>query len=83
MFAGPNTYKAAQKTVTPDIINLILAKGLKDLEPRPIHHGYNTKVIAGLLNVCPSVVRSFLHSQLPLGRTQDLKEQMLQMGIPV
>jgi len=81
--AFEEAYTAAQKTVTPDIINLILAKGLNDLEPRLIRHGYNTKVIAGLLNVRPGVVRSFLHGQLPPGRTQDMKEQMLQLGIPV
>ena len=39
-----------------------LSKGLNDLEPRLIRHGYNTKVIAGLLNVRPGVIRSFIHS---------------------
>lgn len=81
--AFEEAYRAGQKTVTPEVIRMILAKGLDDLEPRLIRHGYNAKVIANLLNVRPGVVRSFLHGQLPPGRTQDLKEQMLQMGIPV
>ncbi len=81
--AFEETYKAGQKTVTPEVIEMVLAQGLDDLEPRLIRHGYNAKVIAKLLNVRPTVVRSFLHGQLPPGRTQDLKQQMLQMGIPV
>jgi hypothetical protein len=28
-------------------------------------------------------VRSFLYGQLPPGRTQDLREQMLKIGIPL
>lgn len=46
--AFEEAYRAGQKTVTPDVIRMILAKGLDDLEPRLIRHGYNAKVIANL-----------------------------------
>ncbi|NET38363.1 MAG: AAA family ATPase [Cyanothece sp. SIO1E1] len=81
--AFEESYKAAQKVVTPEIVEMILSKGLDDLEPTLIRHGYNSKVIAHLLNVRPAEVRSFLHGQLPPGRTQDLRDQMLKIGIPV
>jgi hypothetical protein len=81
--AFEEAYKVGQKPVTPAIIEIVLAVGLNDLEPRLIRYGYNTKVLASLLNVRTAEVRSFLHSQLPPGRTQDLRDQMLKIGIPL
>jgi hypothetical protein len=65
------------------VIETVLAIGLDDLEPHLTRNGYNTKVLAELLNVRPVYVRSFLHGQLPPGRTQDLRDKMLKAGIPV
>jgi hypothetical protein len=41
------------------------------------------KVLAELLNVRISEINSFLRSQLPPGRTEDLRDQMLKIGIPL
>jgi hypothetical protein len=57
--------------VTPEVVENLLAQGLNDLEPRLTRHGYNVKVLAELLNVRAAEARSFLHDQLPHGRTQD------------
>ena len=76
-------YRIGQKPVTTEVVELVLAQGLDDLEPRLIRNGYNAKVLAHLLNLRPTEVRSFLHGQLSTGRTQDLREQMLKLGIPV
>ena len=76
-------YRVGLKPATPDIIKTVLAAGLNDLEPRLIRQGYDAKVLANLLNVRTAEVRSFLYGQLPPGRTQDLKDQMLKIGIPV
>ena len=76
-------YRVGQKPVTPEIINSVLVKGLDDLEPRLIRYGYHTKALATLINVRPSEIRSFLHSQLPPGRTQKAKEQLLEAGVPL
>jgi len=81
--AFEEAYKAGTKPITADIIETILAVGLNDLEPRLIRHGYNTKVLANLLNVRTAEVSSFLHGQLPPGRTQDLRDEMLKIGIPL
>ena len=72
-----------QKPVTTDILKTTLAHGLDDLEPHLVRHGYNVKVLAELLNVRSAEVRSFLHGQLPPGRTSELREQMLKIGIPL
>lgn len=76
-------YKAGQEPIGADIIQTVLATGLNDLEPHLSRHGYNAKVLAELLNVRTAEVRSFLHGQLPTGRSQNLKDQMRKMGIPV
>jgi len=81
--AFEEAYKIGQKPLTSDVIELVLAQGLNDLEPRLIRQGYNDKVLAALLNVRTTEVRSFLHGQLPPGRAQDLRDQMLRFGIPL
>lgn len=81
--AFEEAYKIGTKPVTPEIIETVLAGGLNDLEPHLIRHGYNTKVLANLLNVRTAEVRSFLQGQLPPSRTQDLRDQMLKIGIPL
>jgi type II secretory pathway predicted ATPase ExeA len=81
--AFEEAYSIGSKPITAEVIETVLAVGLDDLEPHLTRNGYNAKVLAELLNVRPAEVRSFLHGQLPPGRTQDLREKMLKVGIPV
>ena len=76
-------YRLGQKPITSEIIETVLAVGLDDLEPKLIRHGYNAKALAELLNVRTTEIRSFLQGQLPAGRTQDMRDQMLKIGIPL
>jgi type II secretory pathway predicted ATPase ExeA len=78
-----DAYQAATKPVTLELAEAVLAVGLNDLEPRLIRHGYSAKVLAELLNIRISEVNSFFHAQLPPSRTQDLRDQMLKVGIPL
>ncbi|MUH00346.1 AAA family ATPase [Scytonema sp. UIC 10036] len=75
-------YKVGTKPITTGVIEEILSLSINDLEPRLIRYGYNAKGLANLLNIKTTEVNSFLHGQLPPGRTQDLRDQMLKMGIP-
>jgi type II secretory pathway predicted ATPase ExeA len=81
--AMTEAYRVGVKPITSEFMETVLAIGLDDLEPRLIRHGYNAKSLAELLNVKTNEVRSFLHGQLPPGRTQDLRDQMLKIGIPM
>ena len=81
--AFEEAYSIGTKPVTAEVIETVLAVGLDDLEPHLTRNGYNAKVLAELLNVRPAEVRSFLHGQLPPGRTQDLRVKMLKVGIPI
>jgi type II secretory pathway predicted ATPase ExeA len=81
--AFEEAHQVGVKPVTSEVIEAVLSQGLNDLEPRLVRHGYNAKVLARLLNARPAEVRSFLHGRLPPGRTQELRDQMLGMGILV
>ena len=76
-------YQVGQKPITTEFMETVLAIGFDDLEPNLIRHGYNTKSIARLLNVRPAEVRSFLHGQLPPEKTQDMRDLILKIGIPL
>ena len=76
-------YRAGQKPITPEVINMALVNDLDDLEPRLTRHGYNVKALSEMLNVRPREIRSFLHGQLPPSRTQELQQEMLAVGIPL
>ncbi len=76
-------FNIGQKPVTVDIINRVLTRTLNDPEPHLMRHGYNVKSLAQLVNVKPAEIRSFLHHQLPPGRMQELKEELLLAGIPL
>lgn len=76
-------YQVGQKSITAEFMKTVLAIGFDALEPNLIRHGYNVKSIAQLLNVRPAEVRSFLHNQLPPEKTQDMRDQILKIGIPL
>jgi type II secretory pathway predicted ATPase ExeA len=76
-------YRVGQKPVTPNLVQSVLAKGLDDLEPTLIRHGYNTKILAEILNIKPAEVRAFLRGQLQQNRIQDLQAELRVAGLPV
>ena len=48
-----------------------------------MRYGYNVRVLSEFLNIRQAEVRSFLHGQLPPGRTEELHHQLLAAGIPL
>jgi hypothetical protein len=76
-------YQVGLKPITTEFMETVLAIGLDDLEPNLIRHGYNVRSIARLLNVKPADVRSFLYNQLPPEKIQDMRDQILKIGIPL
>ena len=76
-------FQIGSKKVNTDVIETVLAQTLNDPEPHLIRYGYNIKSLAQLINIKPAEMRSFLHGQLPPGRNQELKEQLLKGGVPL
>jgi hypothetical protein len=46
----------------------MLARDVKDLEPRLTRHGYHAQALADLLNVRHADIRAFLAGRLPSSR---------------
>ena len=76
-------YQVGQKPVTVEVVESILAADIDALEATLTRSGYNARDLAGLFNVRPAEIRSFLHGQLVPGRTQELHAQFLAAGLPV
>ena len=81
--AFEEAHKVGQKPVAADMIDNVLAKDINGLEPRLTREGYNTKVLAELLNARPREIKAFLRGQLAPGRTQELQTELLAAGIPL
>jgi len=76
-------HRFGEKPATPTIVNATLAPDMHELEPTLTRYGYNVKALSELLHIRQAEVRSFLHGQLPPGRTEDLHRQLLAAGIPL
>ena len=78
-----HAYRLGEKPVTPAIVEKALAPDMHDLEPTLTRYGYNIPALSELLNIRQAEVRGFLHGQLPPGRTAELHQQLLAMGLPL
>ncbi len=72
-----------QTPVSKEIIESVLAPDLDELEPKLMWPGYSVKALAELLNAKNAEIRSFLHGQLPAGRPEELRDQLLAVGLPL
>ncbi len=76
-------HRFGEKPVTSTIVNATLAPDMHELEPTLTRYGYDVKALSELLHIRQAEVRSFLHGQLPPGRTEELHNQLLAAGIPL
>ena len=65
-----------------DIIDNVLAKDINGLEPRLTREGYNTKVLAELLNAKPREIKAFLRGQLAPGSDPGVANRAASCGNP-
>jgi hypothetical protein len=76
-------FRVGHKPVGADLVQMVLAPDLNDLEPRLTRRGYNVKVLAELLHAKPRDIKALLQGQLESSRGQDLQKEMLRVGILV
>jgi type II secretory pathway predicted ATPase ExeA len=76
-------YQVGQKPVSAEMIEGVLAQDINGLEATITRSGYNVKVVAELVNVRPTEIRSFLQGRLSASRAQELRDEMLAVGIPL
>lgn len=78
-----SAYLIGQKPVETEIMDSIFAKDRDDLEPQLTRQGYHVKTLAELLDTKPAEIRLFLHGKLTPARTQELKNQLLNLGLQI
>lgn len=76
-------YQVGQKPVSAEMIEGVLAQDINGLESTLTRSGYGLKVVAELVNVRPTEIRSFLQGRLSASRAQELRDEMLAVGIPL
>ena len=76
-------YKIGEKPISSDFMSTIMTQQIEGLEARLSRSGYKVRPLARLLNIKTSEINALLRGQLNPKRTQELKEQMLLLGIPV
>src|SRR5687768_11909189 len=76
-------YQIGQKPVTAEMIEGVLAQDINELESTLTRNGYGLKVVAELVNVRPTEIRSFLQGRLSASRAQELHDEMLAAGLPL
>jgi type II secretory pathway predicted ATPase ExeA len=81
--AFEEAYRIGQKQITPDVIKSTMASDINAMEPWLTRNGYNVKTLADILNVRSTEIKSFFRGQLATARAQELKNEMLAVGIPV
>ena len=74
-------YQVGQKIVDLDMIQTVLAPDIHGLEASLVRQGFPEKVLSEILDIKPAEVRAFLKGQLSQNRTQELHNQLLQLGI--
>jgi type II secretory pathway predicted ATPase ExeA len=74
-------YVIGQKPVDVETVQEVLAPDLDGLEPRLTRLGYPVKSLSEALNVRPAEIRAFLKGRLAPGRTQELHQELLKLGV--
>jgi hypothetical protein len=76
-----DAYVIGQKPVEVDTVQEVLAPDLDGLEPRLMRLGYSIKARCEALNALPAEIHAFLQGRLASGRTQELHQELLKLGV--
>jgi hypothetical protein len=74
-------YVIGQKPVDVETVQDVLAPDLDGLEPRLTRLGYPVKSLCEALNARPAEIRAFLRGRRAPGRTQELPQELLKLGV--
>lgn len=76
-------YQTGVKPVSADLVETLLSKQLDDLEPTLARHGYRVRDLAQQCDAKPAEIKAFFGNRLDPARTNELRERMLQAGVPL
>ncbi len=74
-------FMIGQKQVTTETLEEVIAKDLNSVEANLKRHGYDIPTLSSTIDVKPTEIRSFLNGHLSTGRTQEIENQILKLGL--
>lgn len=74
-------FRIGQKQVTTETLEEVIAKDLNSVEANLQRHGYDIPTLSATIDVKPTEIRSFLNGHLSTGRTHEIENQILKLGL--
>lgn len=72
-----------EKPITATLAESVLSRQLDDLEPTLTRHGYRLKDMVEQFDAKPAEIKALFNNQLDPGRTAELCDRMLAVGLPI
>lgn len=76
-------YQTGEKPITATLVESVLSRQLDDLEPTLTRHGYRLKDMVEQFDAKPAEIRALFNNQLDPARTAELRDRMLEVGLPI
>jgi hypothetical protein len=76
-------YQTGEKPITATLVESVLSRRLDDLEPTLARHGYRLKDMVEQFDAKSPEIRALFSNQLDPGRTAELRDRMLAVGLPI
>jgi type II secretory pathway predicted ATPase ExeA len=76
-------YQTGEKPVSADLIETLLSKQLDDLEPTLTRSGYRMRDLVAQFDAKPAEIKALFGNRLDPTRAAELRDRMLQAGLPI
>jgi len=76
-------YEAGVKPIDAGIVDLVLSRGIDDLEPQLTRQGYDVRSLCEQFDAKPLEIRQLLSGKLNPNRSNELIEEMRSAGLPL
>lgn len=76
-------FEANVKPVDASIIESVLSRGIDDLEPQLVRHGYDLRSLCEQFDAKPAEIRQLLRGDLNPQRSAELIDEMRSAGLPL
>ena len=76
-------YRSGEKRITTEILESVLSKQLNEIEATLVRNGYRIKDLVEQFDAKPAEIKALFNNTLDPIRTTELRDKMLQAGLPL
>jgi hypothetical protein len=76
-------YQAGEKRVTTEILESVLSRQLNEIEATLVRNGYRIKDLVDQFDAKPAEIKALFNNTLDPIRAAELRDKMLQAGLPL